>query len=283
MRFVAIDVETANARMRSICQIGIVVFEHGKELASDVVLINPGEEFDGINISIHGIDETHVVGAKTFPQIFPWLAEYARDQVVVCHTHFDRVAIAQAHNHHRLTAVPCRWLDTAKVARRAWPQFAQSGYGIRNLADSFGIPIRHHDAVEDARTAGLILLRAIEQSGQDLDHWLSRVKLGLSGHPKGRERREGDGDGPLLGETVVFTGSLSIPRREAADLAHVAGGAVDRGVTKATTVLVVGDQDLLRTGGKPKSSKHLKAEGLAAKGQPIRFLAETDFMALVAE
>jgi DNA polymerase-3 subunit epsilon len=283
MRFVAIDVETANARMRSICQIGIVVFDHGKEIASDVVLVNPGEDFDGINISIHGIDETRVVGAASFPNIFPWLAEYVRDQVVVCHTHFDRVAIAQAHDHHRLTAVPCRWLDTAKVARRAWPQFAQSGYGIRNLADSFGIPVRHHDAVEDARTAGLILLRAIDQLGQDLDYWLSRAKLGLSGHPKGRERREGDGDGPLLGETVVFTGSLRIPRREAADLAHMAGGAVDPGVTKGTTVLVVGDQDLLRTGGKPKSSKHLKAEGLAAKGQPIRFLAETDFMALVAE
>ncbi|TPI31160.1 transposase [Mesorhizobium sp. B3-1-6] len=283
MRFVAIDVETANARMRSICQIGIVVFEHGKEVASDVVLINPGEEFDGMNISIHGIDESQVVGEKTFPQVSPWLAEYARDQVVVCHTHFDRVAITQAHDHHRLPAVSCRWLDTAKVARRAWPQFAQSGYGIRNLANSFGIPFRHHDALEDARTAGLILLRAIDQSGQDLDQWLFRVKLSLSGHPKGGERRDGDGDGPLLGETVVFTGSLSIPRREAADLAHMAGGAVDTGVTKATTVLVVGDQDLLRTNGNPKSSKHLKAEGLAATGQPIRFLAETDFMALVAE
>jgi len=56
-----------------------------------------------------------------------------------------------------------------------------------------------------------------------------------------------------------------------------------RDILSPCTVLVVGDQDLLRTGGKPKSSKHLKAEGLAAKGQPIRFLAETDFMALVAE
>ncbi|TKT75705.1 BRCT domain-containing protein [Aquamicrobium sp. LC103] len=81
-------------------------------------------------------------------------------------------------------------------------------------------------------------------------------------------------DGPLLGETVVFIGSLSIPRRDAADLAHMAGGAVEPGVTKAATVLVVGDHDLLRTGGKPKSSKHLKAESLAAKGQPIRFLAD---------
>lgn len=283
MRFVAIDVETANARMRSICQIGVVIFENGREVASDVVLVDPQEEFDGMNVSIHGIDETHVIGAQTFPELVPWLSGLVQDQVLACHTHFDRVAIAQAHGHHQIVAPACRWLDTAMVARRAWPQFAQSGYGIRNLADSFGIRFQHHDAVEDARTAGQILLRAIDQSGLDLDQWLTRVKLSLSGQPKGRERRSGDGDGPLVGETVVFTGSLSVPRREAADLAHNAGGAVEPGVTKGTTILVVGDQDLLRTGGNPKSSKHLKAESLAAKGQAIRLLAESDFMAIVSE
>ncbi|MER9757996.1 exonuclease domain-containing protein [Mesorhizobium sp. M0166] len=283
MRFVALDVETANPRMRSICQIGAVVFENGQEIASDVVLVDPCEEFDDINVSIHGIDETHVLGAKTFPELVPWLAEFTHGQVVVCHTHFDRVAMAQAHDHHSLTSPPCRWLDTAMVARRAWPQFAQSGYGIQNLANSFGIRFQHHDALEDARTAGLVLLRAIDQSGFDLDHWLARVKLSLSGQPKGRHRRDGDGDGPLVGETVVFTGSLSIPRREAADLAHIAGGAVEPGVTKNTSILVVGDQDLERMAGKVKSSKHLKGEMLAAKGQPIRFLAESDFLALLAE
>mgnify|MGYP001363710993 CR=1 FL=1 len=236
-----------------------------------------------MNISIHGIDESHVTGEKTFLELAPWLSDRIRDQVLVCHTHFDRVAMQQAHEYHGLIEPPCRWLDTAKVTRRAWPQFAHSGYGLQSVADHLGMSFHHHDALEDARIAGSILLRAIGDSGLDLEQWLSRVNLGLSGHPKGRERREGAGDGPLLGETVVFTGSLSVPRREAADLAHKAGAAVEPGVTKATTILVVGDQDLLRTGGNPKSSKHLKAESLASKGQPIRFLAESDFMAIVAE
>jgi DNA polymerase-3 subunit epsilon len=80
----------------------------------------------------------------------------------------------------------------------------------------------------------------------------------------------------------VFTGALSMPRREAADLAARAGCEVDGGVTKDTTLLIVGDQDVTRLApGESKSSKHLKAEALIAKGQPIRILRESDFLQLV--
>jgi DNA polymerase-3 subunit epsilon len=282
MRFVSIDVETANARMRSICQIGLVVYEDGREIGAESLLINPGEEFDPVNVGIHGIDAQQVADALTFREIGHWLSRNAGGQTLVCHTHFDRTAITQATAYHALPPMDCRWLDSAMVARRAWPQFAQSGYGLSNLAREFGFSFRHHDALEDARTAGLILIRAIEESRVDIDQWIARCKLGLSGQASGRERRNGDGDGPLLGETMVFTGALSMPRREAADLAHIAGGRVEPGVTKETTILVVGDQDLDRLGGALKSSKHRKAQQLDTAGQPIRFLAESDFMAIVS-
>lgn len=74
-----------------------------------------------------------------------------------------------------------------------------------------------------------------------------------------------------------------MPRREAADVAARAGCEVDGGVTKTTTLLIVGDQDVSRlAAGQSKSSKHLKAEMLIAKGQPIRILRESDFLQLVA-
>jgi DNA polymerase-3 subunit epsilon len=60
-----------------------------------------------------------------------------------------------------------------------------------------------------------------------------------------------------------------------------AGGAVDPGVTKRTTLLVVGDQDISKLGGKEKSSKHLKAEMLIHQGQPIRIIGETDLASLI--
>jgi len=59
-------------------------------------------------------------------------------------------------------------------------------------------------------------------------------------------KRQGNPDGALFGEVVVFTGSLEIPRRDAADLAAAVGCEVAQGVTKATTLLVVGDMDVKR-------------------------------------
>jgi DNA polymerase-3 subunit epsilon len=82
---------------------------------------------------------------------------------------------------------------------------------------------------------------------------------------------------------LVFTGALEIPRREAADLAASIGCTVGSGVTKKTTLLVVGDQDVTKLSGKSKSSKHLKVEGLIAKGHKIRIIKESDFKELVSQ
>ena len=70
MDFVAIDVETANPDLASICQIGIVAFENGSVQDSWQSLVNPEDYFDGINVSIHGIDECAVKLAPTSPKIF---------------------------------------------------------------------------------------------------------------------------------------------------------------------------------------------------------------------
>src|SRR5205814_1000464 len=66
MEFVAIDVETANANMASICQIGIAHFANGKLTNEWKTYVDPQDHFDGINVSIHGIDESTVAGAPTF-------------------------------------------------------------------------------------------------------------------------------------------------------------------------------------------------------------------------
>jgi len=278
MRFIAVDLETANPRMSSVCQIGIVTFEDGREVSAEVRLVDPEDYFDPYNIKVHGITEEDVRGAPRFGELHSWLCQQTTGQTVACHTHFDRVALGRACRVGGLEPLPCNWLDTAQVTRRAWPQFAQCGYGLANIATYLGIEFRHHDALEDARTAGLILLRAIQETGFDVTNWVERCRRGISSGAS--VRRDGDGDGPLLGESIVFTGALQIARREAADLAHEGGAAVEAGVTKHTTMLVVGDQDIDKLAGHEKSSKHRKAETLIAKGQSLRILGEADFMAM---
>jgi DNA polymerase-3 subunit epsilon len=280
MRFLAIDVETANPRMSSICQIGVVTFDSGREIDAQARYIDPQDYFDPYNVAIHGISEEDVIGAPKFSDLHSWLCDLTKDQIVACHTHFDRVAIAQACS-RSLDPLPCNWLDTARVARRAWSDVAHSGYGLSPLAHRLGIEFQHHDALHDARTAGLILLRAIEETGFDPAQWI--VRCNQSSGSGAAIRRTGDGDGPLVGESIVFTGALQMPRRDAADVAHEAGAAVEQGVTKHTTMLVVGDQDIEKLAGYEKSSKHRKAEQLIAKGQAIRIVGEADFASLCAE
>ena len=74
---------------------------------------------------------------------------------------------------------------------------------------------------------------------------------------------------------------MEIRRKDAADLAAQVGCNVESGVTKRTTILVVGDQDVTKLAGKEKSSKHRKAERLIAKGRQSRILRESDFKELV--
>lgn len=282
MRFAAIDVETANADLSSICQVGLALFQDGAHTDSWSLLVDPEDEFDGFNVSIHGIDEQAVKGAPTWPTVAAELRVLLSGNIAACHTPFDRAATTLACEKYRLEQFDCRWLDTARVVRRAWPeQFATTGYGLRKVAKFLGIDFKHHDALEDARAAGEVLCRANAHTGLTADDWCARVLRPIDPSAAQPITRDGNTEGPLFGNVAVFTGSLAIPRREAADLAAKAGCGVGASVTKKTTLLIVGDQDISKLNGKTKSSKHMKAEELIAQGAQIRILRESDFQSIV--
>jgi len=283
MEFVAIDVETANADMSSICQVGLALYRNSQLVEEWKTYIDPEDYFDWFNVSIHGINEDIVKGAPTILDISGEICSFLDDQVSVCHTHFDRVAVQQAFEKYKLRLPRCRWLDSARVARRTWSEFAFRGYGLGNVCSFLGYDFISHDALEDAKAAACILNSAIEKTGLDVEGWLRRVEQPIDPSRIGSGnaiKRGGNPEGPLYGEVLAFTGALEIPRREAADLAARIGCQVESGVTKRTTILVVGDQDVKKLAGHQKSSKHRKAEKLISKGYAIRILRETDFRRL---
>lgn len=283
MDFVAIDVETANANMASICQVGIAKFQGGILVEEWKTYVDPESHFDGMNVAVHGITERTVKGAPILRDLMGIIYGYLDGAVAVCHTHFDRVAMAQGAQRYGVRPPSCTWLDSARVARRTWEQFAFSGYGLSNVAREIGYEFLHHDALEDAKAAGHVLVAAIKKSSIDLWGWLERVNVpinvALGGRPipPAATKRVGNSEGWLHGEVVVFTGALSLPRHEAADLAAAAGCQVAGSVSKKVTILVVGDQDVERLAGHEKSMKHRRAEELIASGAPIRIMRETDF------
>lgn len=288
MNFIALDVETANADQASICSVGLAHFRDGEHVETERFLINPEDYFDPFHIFIHGIADEHVASAPKMPDLYGRLSTILADAVVVHHTHFDRVAFRRVAEKYGLPPIAGRWLDSAKVARRTWVECAYAGYGLPDLSDMLGFEFEHHEAGEDARAAGVILMHAIQETGRPLEEWFQRVEQPLGWDPSERSRpvragRELPGR-TIDRESIAFTGKLEqMERSEGADLAAAAGFNVEPGVTKNTTILVVGVQHLRALRGGGKSAKHLKAEKLSAAGQAIRIIGEADFLELIRQ
>lgn len=274
--FVAIDVETANADLASICQIGIAKFCDGRIVEEWCSLIDPEDYFDFYNVKIHGISEETVAAAPKFPEVVETLASIIEDNICVCHTHFDKVALHRATWKYELPQLDFRWLDSASVARKAWVDCSQRGYGLAPLCERVGYDFEHHDALEDAKAAGWVLLAALRELDTDVSSWMAASATFRRGI-----RRDGLPDGKLSNQVIVFTGTLTVPRNQASILAASVGCTVAENVTKKTTLLVVGDQDLSKLAGKECSSKHLKALKYIDEGAEIRILKESDFLELV--
>lgn len=281
MDFVAIDVETANSDVSSICQIGLAKFSNGVLMDEWSSLINPDAYFSEMNICVHGIQKNDVISAPFFDEVYDHILSFIGDSICVSHTRYDQASLSKSFRRYGLEDFIKIWVDSSLIARRTWFQFSKKGYGLKNLAQHIGYNFKHHNALEDAKACGFILNGAIKESGKSLEQWLRNSNTPQSASNK--IKYEVDEDGALFGEGIVFTGSLSISRNEAKIMAANLGCIVGSTVTKKTTLLVVGDQDIDRLAGKSKSSKHLKAEELISKGQYIRILSESDFKEMVEQ
>lgn len=279
--FLALDVETANVDYSSICQIGIVEFKDGIEIDNWTTLVNPNEYFDPFNISIHGISENDVTEAPTFDDVFEKLNLLMQSKIIIHHGHFDRSAFKKSYEKLDLDPISCVWVDSTKIVRRTWEKYTSKGFGLANLAKEFNFEFQHHDALEDARMAGYIVLAALEESGKDIEDW---IEHSLTPITKAKSIvRNGNTNTIFSGEKIVFTGGLTMSRAEAADNAQKLGFDVMTTVTNRTTYVCVGTQESARLSGYSKSSKHRKAEALITKGSEITILSEDDFWSLVRE
>ena len=175
LTFNAIDVETANSDPSSICQIGIVQVRGGAIKRQLSVLVNPGAPFNDFNVRLHGIDHSAVRDSDALPSLETRLRRLLEGTVLVSHTSFDRRALDGAMERYGLRPIRARWIDSAMVARRAWPQRYRRRWSLSLIAGDLGIDFRHHDAAEDARAAGEIVLHACRHTGVDIDGWLERA------------------------------------------------------------------------------------------------------------
>jgi DNA polymerase-3 subunit epsilon len=262
--FVVIDVETACSRVSSICQVGIVGFRDGREIFEYETLIDPRDEFHAFNTRIHGIAEHHVSGKPTFADVHGVVHGHLSGRTTVAHSYFDKGALAAACRIHDRPVIDTVWLDSVRVAQRAWPDLASHRLGL--LAQYLGITHKHHDALSDARAAGWVIVKAIDHTGIALDEWLAPPrKPGPAPRPAPT--------GPLSGERIAILGE---PRD--GPLAHriaALGGRIVSAVGNTTTALVIAGRAPFAYSVR-NSGAFRRAEQYRRLGGTIRIVSEHD-------
>ena len=265
--FVVVDVETACSRVSSICQIGIVGFRDGAEVFAYETLVDPCDDFSAFNMQIHGISSDHVAGQPTFAHIHATIDSHLSGRITVAHSLFDKGALAAACGFHARAPIETRWLDSIRIAKRAWPHL--QSHRLNALTRYLGIRHKHHDALSDARAAGLVVIRAIDQTGIDLAGWLKPAANRAASAPKPAS------DGPLKGERIAILGA---PRdgQLAVSLAE-AGARIVASVGTTTTILVISrDQPFGRFAH--ASPAYRRAEELRQMGSSIAILEEDELL-----
>lgn len=284
--FTAIDFETANPQRSSPCAVGLARVRDGHVVDTWSSLITPHEscgEFHPRNTQVHGLTRASVAGAPTWEDVLPRIARYVGDDVLIAHNAaFDRSVMAQTCALYDMESPPNEWRDTLAAAKRC---LTLASFALPAVCNHLGLPtFEHHNAEDDARSAALV---GIGLAKLHPEEW-AQGSLGPAWVPTptlapGDFSSLGEGR-PLAGHAVVFTGRLEITNRaEALALVEQLGGIGQKGVTKATTMVVTGEFDpaTLRP-GTTLSSKLQKARELAEAGRPIEILNEEEFFGRVS-
>ena len=307
MNFVAIDVETANSNVGSICQIGLAKYVDGKLVDSYCTLVNPQAHFDPLNVGIHSITAERVADAPFIIEVFDEILAFIDDSIVVSYTLFDQRAFSNCLTHYHLPNPNWPWVDATVLVRKAFKQFAVRGYNLANVCKLLNYQFTHHDALADAKACGYVTTIILRENGCSIKDYVNssthkrsynkrwRTKGPSSSNPPQTNSqnpytnnsypsvsaRQGDEAGRYAGLNICFTGNLSISREEIIVIAAQQGFTVKAGASKKLHYLVVGTQDSAVLKGNDKSSKQRKVEELINGGVEIQIIEEQAFLQLI--
>jgi len=278
------------------------------------------DHFDTRNVQIHGIRPEDVSDAPRFAESYPRLRDFVGDDVVLAHNAaFDIGVIKAGLQASGAAGAAVSYGCTVKLARKTYDL---ASYSLPFAAAAAGFDLTsHHDALADAEACAHIAMdAALRHGAADVDALFEAVGLGLGrqaafvpGDPECRElvdargwraaghilpqqpgrpwpteganpdpNEDADPSNPLFGETLVFTGDLGLSRPEAKVRAAGVGARTADRVTRATTVLVVGDgfvPEDLTSGRLTRKARHAMA--LREQGRRIEILSEAEFLQAV--
>lgn len=169
------DVEYANNKNKSICQIGIMCenFSDGEPYYPERdIYINPEDGFDDFCIKIHGITEDTVKNEPAFPAVWKEIEKYFTNAVIIGHNvaGADLDALVKALKRYNLDIPELYYICTLDLARQYIPSYAVADYSMSTLCEYFGIDIdSEHNAFDDACACADLFKAIIEEYAIDID------------------------------------------------------------------------------------------------------------------
>ncbi|MET7549194.1 exonuclease domain-containing protein [Streptomyces sp. NPDC005500] len=309
--WVALDFETANENRGSICSVGMVTVQDGQIRDRWETFIQPPKSvsgFSGFNTNLHGITAADVKNAPTWQETLREIVSRADGRPIVAHNAaFDLGALRDACDADQIAWPELRYACSLVTARRAWPE--RLSYKLDYLVEDLQLDLnadQHHAALWDAEMSARVMLAVMESHDTStLDDLLDALNVGygqvradgqwsgsvfkrpyVSGPktktPLPSTNPDADPNGALYGLIVFLTGTLSSMTRIEAQqrIAHVGGIPGDKGLSRQTNILVVGElRSTEMLDGRPNSSKVKTAAKYRAAGQDLEMIDEAEFLA----
>lgn len=177
MDFLALDLETANSNSDSVCELGLVRFEGGVEIASWSQIIRPisSWQLEPINFSKHGISQDEILAAPTLKDVWPELVGLLEGLPLIAHgatQDLNKLFSSAKSALGESWDFPKSEYFCSLVLSKRTSSLQLEHYTIRDLATEFKIPspdierngILVHSAETDARACGLVSLALIERN-----------------------------------------------------------------------------------------------------------------------
>lgn len=196
------DVEYANSRNKSICQIGLICknIESGSEYYPSLnLLINPEDSFDSVCMNVHGITSRMVKDQPTFPEVWGTIEKYFTNTVIVGHNvaSADLDALTKTLKRYNLDVPELYYVCTLKLAKKYIPKFAVENYRLDTLCNYYDIQRENeHNAYYDALVNESVLCEIIKEYSVDVSDYIEKYE------PKGHLEFEQYLSNPMIRKAI---------------------------------------------------------------------------------
>lgn len=161
--FAAIDFETANEQLSSVCSVGVVVVRGGEVVDSFYSLIHPEPEYyQWFCSNVHGLTEADTEDAPVFSKVWEQIAPKIESLPLVAHNAcFDEGCLKAAFKVYQMDYPDYTFYDTLTASRRHFGKLLPN-HQLHTVSTACGYNLEnHHHALADAEACAHIALEIL--------------------------------------------------------------------------------------------------------------------------